>query len=105
MNNETAAVETATAEAPAVEPRLPRPAPRKKRMGDRKDGRLVRTAQPMNKMMAFIMKDRADAMNYFAEEMDVTETDAFCKKMIEDLPRVMEKYKIESLEEIIKGVK
>ena len=28
-----------------------------------------------------------------------------CKKIIEDLPRVMEKYKIESLEEIIKGVK
>ncbi len=38
----------------------------------------------MNKMMAFIMKDRADAMNYFADEMDVTETDAFCKQMIAD---------------------
>lgn len=69
---------------PASEPRLPRPPKRKKRWGDRKDGRLVRTAQPMNKMMAFIMKDRADAMNYFADEMDVTETDAFCKQMIAD---------------------
>lgn len=71
-------------EAPDAEPRLPRPPKRKKRWGDRKDGRLVRTAQPMNKMMAFIMKDRADAMNYFADEMDVTETDAFCKQMIAD---------------------
>ena len=71
-------------DATTAEPRLPRPPKRKKRMGDRKDGRLVRTAQPMTKMMAFIMKDRADALNYFAEEMDVTETDAFCKKMIED---------------------
>ena len=77
-------VETTAAETPATEPRLPRPAPRKKRWGDRKDGRRVRTAQPMAKMMAFIMKDRADAMNYFADELDVTETDAFCKKMIAD---------------------
>ena len=85
MSQETAInVTAAEAERPAAEPRLPRPAPRKKRKGDRKDGRLVRTAQPMNKMMAFIMKDRADAMNYFADEMDVTETDAFCKQMIAD---------------------
>ena len=75
---------TDTDMTPAAEPRLPRPAPRKKRWGDRKDGRRVRTAQPMAKMMAFIMKDRADAMNYFADELDVTETDAFCKKMIAD---------------------
>ena len=89
MNQETVAqnvTETKT-DSPmihTVQPRLPRPAPRKKRWGDRKDGRLVRTAQPMAKMMAFIMKDRADAMNYFADELDVTETDAFCKKMIAD---------------------
>ena len=76
--------ENMTLETPAAQPRLPRPAPRKKRWGDRKDGRRVRTAQPMAKMMAFIMKDRADAMNYFADELDVTETDAFCKKMIAD---------------------
>ena len=75
---------TDTDMTPAAEPRLPRPAPRKKRWGDRKDGRRVRTAQPMAKMMAFIMKDRADAMNYFADEIDVTETDVFCKKMIAD---------------------
>ena len=67
---------------PAAEPRLPRPAPRKKRRGDRKDGRRVRTAPAMAKMTAFIMKDRCDALNYFADEIDVTETDAFCKRMI-----------------------
>ena len=79
--------ETVTATAPETrepQPRLPRPAPRKKRFGDRKDGRLVRTAQPMNKMTAFLLKDRADALNYFADELDVTETDAFCKQMIAD---------------------
>ena len=87
MSQENLALETPvtnTDTTPAAEPRLPRPAPRKKRRGDRKDGRRVRTAQPMAKMMAFIMKDRADAMNYFADELDVTETDAFCKKMIAD---------------------
>ena len=84
MSQENTVTAPPTVDSPAAEPRLPRPAPRKKRWGDRKDGRLVRTAQPMNKMMAFIMKDRADAMNYFADEMDVTETDAFCKQMIAD---------------------
>ena len=87
MSQENLALETPvtnTDTTPAAEPRRPRPAPRKKRWGDRKDGRRVRTAQPMAKMMAFIMKDRADAMNYFADELDVTETDAFCKKMIAD---------------------
>ena len=83
MTVETPVTETETT-VPTAEPRLPRPAPRKKRWGDRKDGRRVRTAQPMAKMMAFIMKDRADAMNYFADELDVTETDVFCKKMIAD---------------------
>ncbi len=86
MSQETLALETPVIDTekttPAAQPRLPRPAPRKKRWGDRKDGRRVRTAQPMAKMMAFIMKDRADAMNYFADELDVTETDAFCKQMI-----------------------
>lgn len=85
MNHQTeTAMEPTPATAPAAEPRLPRPAPRKKRFGDRKDGRRVRTAQPMAKMMPFIMKERADAMNYFADELDITETDAFCKQMIAD---------------------
>ena len=89
MNNQTIEASTATTETVETttdtantQPRLPRPAPRKRRFGDRKDGRRVRTAQPMAKMMPFIMKDRADAMNYFADELDVTETDAFCKQMI-----------------------
>ena len=89
MSQETVAqnvseTNTDSPETHTAQPRLPRPAPRKKRWGDRKDGRLVRTAQPMAKMMAFIMKDRADALNYFADEIDVTETDVFCKKMIAD---------------------
>ena len=82
MSQET--IQNAAPVTEPAEPRLPRPPKRKKKMGDRKDGRLVRTAQPMTKMMAFIMKDRCDALNSFADEMDVTETDAFCKQMIAD---------------------
>ena len=90
MNTDTAIVQDAEVTTPpstpdyTAEPRLPRPAPRKKRMGDRKDGRLVRTLIPMNKLMPFIMKDRNDALNYFTDELDVTDTDVFCKKMIAD---------------------
>ncbi len=80
-NPEMTASATSASEA-ASQPRLPRPPRRKKRWGDRKDGRRVRTAYAMNKFMPFIMKDRADAQNYFADELDVTEADAFCKQMI-----------------------
>ena len=66
----------------AAQPRLPRPVPRKKRHGDRKEGRLLRTIYPMNKFMPFIMPERSDACNTYADELDVTETDLFCKEMI-----------------------
>lgn len=84
MSQETVAIETSAVKSPDVQPRLPRPALPKKRWGDRKEGRLVRTIQPMNKMMPFIMRDRADALNSFSDELDVTETDAFCKRMLSE---------------------
>lgn len=63
-------------------PRLPRPAPRKRRRGDRKDGRLVRTAIPMVKLMSFIMPERSDSCNTYADEFDVTEADELCREMV-----------------------
>ncbi len=63
-------------------PRTPLPPVRKRRRGDRKEGRLLRSITAMNKLMPFIMKDRSDAQNTFAEAFDVTRTDAFCKDMI-----------------------
>ena len=63
-------------------PRLPRPAPRKRRMGDRREGHIVRTNQVISKMMPFIMKDRCDACNTYADEFDVTEADALCREMV-----------------------
>ena len=67
---------------PTVLPRLPRPAERKKRWGDRREGRLLHNLYAMNKFMPYIMPERSDGCNTYADEFDVTETDAFCKQMI-----------------------
>lgn len=64
------------------QPRLPRSEPRKRRRGDRKDGRWLRTLYPMTQIMPFIMPERSDACNTYADEFDVTETDHFCREMI-----------------------
>lgn len=45
--------------------------PYKKRFGDRYDGRLVRTAPPMSKLMPYLMKVRADAQNHFEADIDI----------------------------------
>lgn len=72
----------AAEDAPAVQPRLPRPAPRKWKWGDRPEGHIVRTNEVISKMMPFIMKDRCDACNTYADEFDVTEADALCREMV-----------------------
>ena len=63
-------------------PRTYTPVKRKKRFKDRKDGRHLRTINAMNKFMPFIMPMRCDALNTFAETLDVTRADVFIKDMI-----------------------
>lgn len=59
---------------------------RRRRIGDRHDGRRLRTVQPMTRLMPFIMPNRSDALNYFTTSFDVTEADKYChKKMREGL--------------------
>ncbi len=60
------------------------PKPRKRRLGDRKDGRLVRTLYPMNKFMPYIMRTRNDACNHFADSVDMTETDPYIRSKIKE---------------------
>ena len=75
--------EEAQVQAPQTpQPRTPLPPKRKRRFGDRKEGRLLRSIPAMNKLMPFIMKDRSDALNSFAESFDITRADVFCKDMI-----------------------
>lgn len=45
---------------------------RRKRLSDRKEGRRLRTIQPMTMVTPYIMPDRSDAQNYFEESVDIT---------------------------------
>ena len=60
------------------------PKKRKRRFGDRKDGRLLRTLYPMNKLMPYIMRTRNDACNQFADSIDLTETDPYIRSKIKE---------------------
>ncbi len=53
---------------------------RKKRFGDRKDGRLLRSLDPFYKFAPFIMKMKNDANNSFADSIEITEVERFLKK-------------------------
>ena len=50
---------------------------RRRRLGDRKDGYRIRTINSMNKITPFIMPQRCDACNTFAETLDITEAEKF----------------------------
>jgi len=53
---------------------------RKRRIGDRRDGRRLRTLDPYNAMTPFIMKKKSDASNYFSEVFEVTRVESFLRK-------------------------
>lgn len=53
---------------------------RKRRFGDRRDGRLLRSLDPFYKFAPFIMKMKNDANNSFADSIEITEVDRFLKK-------------------------
>ena len=60
------------------------PPKRRRRWGDRKDGRRLRTIPPMSRLMPFIMPRRSDACNMFADSFDVTEADKYCRQKIRE---------------------
>jgi len=53
----------------------------KKRWGDRKDGRRLRTLDPYHSMTAYIMPTRNDACNQFEDAIDCTDIDKFLRKL------------------------
>lgn len=53
----------------------------KRRFGDRKDGRLLRSLPAYSKFSPFIMPTRNDACNYYDESMEVTEVDRRLRKL------------------------
>jgi len=54
-------------------------AKRKRRFGDRWDGRRVRTLDPYNAMTPFIMRVRTDASNYFEDSIEISEAERFLR--------------------------
>ena len=55
---------------------------RKRRWGDRREGRKLRTIDPIFKLMPYIMKKRSDSQNFFTEKLDITEAEKFCRQQI-----------------------
>lgn len=52
----------------------------KRRLGDRSDGRLLRTYPAYNKLTPFVMKQRNDATNFFSDSIEVTEIDRWLRE-------------------------
>lgn len=52
---------------------------RRRRWGDRYDGRRLRTLDPFFKIIPYIMKTRSDAQNLFEEEIEVENIEEFLK--------------------------
>lgn len=57
---------------------------KKRRIFGRKDGRRVRSANAMVTVIPYIMKKRSDAQNYFADRLDMNETEHFCRRMVKE---------------------
>lgn len=51
----------------------------KRRFGDRKEGRLLRSLDPITKLVPFIMKTRNDACNNFSDNVEITEIDRWLR--------------------------
>ena len=46
---------------------------RKRRFGDRKDGRLLRSIDPLYRVSSYIMVNRNGASNFFVDNVDIDE--------------------------------
>jgi len=52
---------------------------RKRGFGDRRDGRRLRTLDPYNEMMPFIMKEKSDASNYFSGSVEISRLERYLR--------------------------
>lgn len=52
----------------------------KRRAGDRRDGRLIRSLPGFNKFMPFIMPERSDACNMYTDAVEITEADRWLRR-------------------------
>jgi len=57
---------------------------RKRRFGDRKDGRLIRTLAPYYRITSFMMPTRNDATNFYDDRFEISAAEALVRKLRED---------------------
>jgi hypothetical protein len=57
---------------------------RRRRWGDRKEGRKLRTLEPMHRLMPYIMSRRSDALNTFYDRIEISKADEFCRRKIRE---------------------
>ena len=55
---------------------------RRRRFGDRSDGRKLRSLDPINKLMPYIMPQRNDACNTYADMFDISKTEQYCRERV-----------------------
>ena len=53
---------------------------RKRRFGDRREGRRLRTLDPYNELTPFIMRTRNDASNLFSDSVEIAEAERFLRE-------------------------
>ncbi len=57
---------------------------RKKRLGDRREGRKLRTIQPVLRLMPYIMPKRSDALNTFYDRLEISRVDDLCRRKVRE---------------------
>ena len=55
---------------------------RKRKFGDRRDGRRLRTLDGLHVATTFVMRERNDACNQFAEEININKADEFVRQQL-----------------------
>ena len=53
---------------------------RRRRFGDRKEGRKIRSLDPINTMSAYIMKDRVGSTNYIRDSVEISKVEKYIIK-------------------------
>lgn len=53
---------------------------RRRRLGDRSDGRLLRNIDPIIRIMPFIMRNRSDATNMFTSSVEISAAEQYIKE-------------------------
>jgi hypothetical protein len=57
------------------------PRPRRRRWGDRYDGRLLRSLDPFMRIMPYIMRTRSDAQVFFEDRIEITHVERWLRRL------------------------